>query len=113
MNDPRYKNGNKRRKYKARLKAMDSPCGICKGRFGPIHYDEPSDHMHPLSFVLDEIRPVSRWREFGYESARAAAEDWHNVQAAHWCCNAAKSNHVETDRIITNRRKGTVSDGDW
>ena len=55
MTNPRYANGNYRRKCRARFKAMDAPCGICKGRLGPIHYDEPSDSKHPLSFVIDEI----------------------------------------------------------
>lgn len=90
----RYKNGNLRRKHRARLKAMGCECGICKGRLGPIDYDAPSDYTHPLSFVVDEIYPISRWREFGYESARAAAEDWNNLQAAHWICNARKSNRL-------------------
>ena len=65
--NPRHANGNLRRKYRARLKAQGGPCGICGGRLGPIHYDEPSDARHPLSFVVDEIKPVSRWREFGYD----------------------------------------------
>lgn len=69
---------------------MGAPCGICKGRLGAIHYDEPSDSKHPLSFVIDEIRPISRWREYGYDSPQAAAQDWENVQAAHYCCNASK-----------------------
>ena len=62
MSNPRYSNGNLRRKYRARLKSIGAACGICSGRLGPIHYDEPSDSAHPLSFVIDEIRPVSRWR---------------------------------------------------
>ena len=60
MTNPRYANGALRRKHRARLKAMGAPCGICGGRLGPIHYDEPSDAAHPLSFVVDEIRPVAR-----------------------------------------------------
>ena len=94
MSNPRYSNGHLRRKYRARFKAMDAPCGICKGRFGPIHYDEPSDYKHPLSFVIDEIKPISRYKEFGYESKQAACHDWNNLQAAHYCCNAAKSDKV-------------------
>lgn len=90
MTNPRYKNGALRRRYRARLRAMGAPCGICGGRLGPIHYDEPSDAKHPLSFVIDEIRPVSRWREFSYPSPEAAARDWSNLQAAHWICNAKK-----------------------
>lgn len=80
------------------MKALDMPCGICRGRLGPIHYDEPSDAQHPLSFVIDEIRPISRYREFGYDSREAAAKDPDNLQAAHWICNARKSNHVEGER---------------
>lgn len=110
--NPRTQNGNLRRKNRTRLRAMGCECGICKGRLGAIHYDEPSDAMHPLSFVVDEIRPVSRWKEFGYPSARAAAEDWENLQAAHWICNQRKSNHLEGERkakkIFFNS-----SDGDW
>ena len=76
MVNPRYANGSLRRKHRARLKAMNCECGICHGRFGPIHYDEPSDAAHPLSFVVDEIKPIARWKQFGYASPRAAAEDW-------------------------------------
>ncbi len=111
--NPRYSNGNLRRKYRARLKAMGCECGICRGRLGPIHYDEPSDAKHPLSFVIDEIKPVSRYREFGYESKRAAAEDYANLQAAHYCCNLAKSNKVPGDKKINRSRLMIVSDGNW
>lgn len=90
--NPRYANGALRRKYRARLRAMGGPCGICHGRLGPIHYEEPSDSAHPLSFVIDEIKPVSKWRQFGYASPRAAAEDWDNLQPAHYFCNAQKGN---------------------
>ena len=111
--NPRSSNGNLRRKHRARLKAMGAPCGICHGRLGEIHYDEPSDSKHPLSFVIDEIKPISRWREFGYNSAREAAEDWNNLQAAHYCCNAAKSNKI----IDANKKmiawRGAPCDGKW
>lgn len=110
----RYANGTLRRKHRARLKAMGCECGICHGRYGPIHYDEPSDFKHPLSFVIDEIKPVSRWKEFGYPSARAAAEDWNNLQAAHYCCNAWKSNKVDFSvELLSKKKKKPISDGDW
>ena len=116
MGNPRYANGALRRKHRARLRAMGCECGICHGRFGPIHYDEPSDAQHPLSFVVDEIKPVSRWQEFGYPSARAAAEDWTNLQAAHYFCNAQKSNKTG-EKSSKNGSKITkspkISDGDW
>ena len=111
--NPRYKNGNMRRKYRARLKAMQAPCGICKGRLGEIHYDEPSDYLHPLSFVIDEIKPVSRWREFGYSSPQEAAMDWNNLQAAHYCCNQAKGNKMPTDKTVVRAQSARKLDGDW
>lgn len=110
--NPRHQNGNLRRKHRARLRAMDAPCGICRGRLGPIHYDEPSDAQHPLSFVIDEIRPVSRWKEFGYDSPAAAAQDWDNLQAAHWICNQKKSNRTELDGNIKKNFVNLV-DGEW
>lgn len=99
-NNPRYANGNRRRKYRARFKAMNAQCGICKGRLGPIRYDQPSDAKHPLSFVIDEIKPVSRWQEFGYASPADAAKDFDNLQAAHYCCNQAKGNKVGYTKMI-------------
>ena len=112
--NPRYANGNMRRKHRARLKAIGGECGICKGRLGPIHYDEPSDSDHPLSFVIDEIKPVSRWREFGYSSKEAAAQDWNNLQAAHYFCILAKSNRTLEEILRSHQRtKMNVKDGDW
>ena len=112
MNNPRSANGTLRRKHRARFKAMGAPCGICRGALGPIHYDEPSDSKHPLSFVIDEIRPISRWREFGYDSPEAAARDWSYLQAAHYCCNQSKGASVGAS---ARRSASTVSiiDGDW
>lgn len=108
-NNPRYSNGALRRKNRARFKAMGLPCHIC-GK--PIHYDEPSDYKHPLSFVIDEIIPVSRWKEAGYSSARQAAEDWNNLAPAHYCCNLAKGNKVP---LPGDRKEIPVNlpDGTW
>lgn len=109
--NPRSANGNLRRSQRNRLRLMAAPCGICHGRLGPIHYDEPSDAAHPLSFVIDEIRPISRYREFGYDSREEAAQDWENIQPAHYCCNSAKGNKTSFDsdpKILV-----FISDGDW
>ena len=111
MTNPRSANGNFRRKARRRFAAMAAPCSICRGRLGPIDYDAPSDSAHPLSFVIDEVRPVSRWREFGYASPAAAAQDWENLAPAHWVCNAAKGNKLifagEPQKLIN------LPDGDW
>ena len=113
--NPRSANGNFRRKMRARFKARGDPCSICKGRLGPIDYAAPSDARHPLSFVIDEVRPVSRWREFGYESPEAAARDVNNLAPAHWVCNAAKgakvnfcANGAENAPALVN-----LPDGSW
>ena len=90
---------------------MAAPCAICQGRLGPIHYDEPSDAAHPLSFVIDEIKPISRFAEFGYASKKEAAQDWENVQPAHYCCNAAKGNKLFSDG--DSKILAFISDGDW
>lgn len=107
--NPRHANGNLRRKNRARIKAMGLPCHIC-GK--PIHYDEPSDFQHPWSYVIDEVKPVSRWKEYGYESARACAEDFDNLKAAHYICNLMKSNKTQVDirKVV---RKVNVADGNW
>lgn len=91
---------------------MEAPCGICRGALGPIHYDEPSDSKHPLSFVIDEIRPISKWASYGYDSPEAAAQDFSNLQAAHWICNARKGNKTgdwqrQTMRLVI------PQDGKW
>lgn len=115
-NNPRYANGNLRRKHRARLRAMGCECGICHGRFGPIHYDEPSDVAHPLSFVVDEIKPVAKWKQFGYPSARAAAEDWDNLQAAHYFCNAQKRDKTASFSLDFGAKMTKIpkiTDGSW
>ena len=60
-------------------------CWICGY---PIRYDLHTPH--PLSFEYDHYYPVSRWREFGYPSARACALDPRNGRSAHRHCNAVR-----------------------
>lgn len=113
--NPRSKNGTLRRKYRARFRAMAAPCGICRGRLGPIRYDEPSDAAHPFSFVIDEIKPISRWKEFGYESPAQAAQDWGNVQAAHYVCNQQKGADMRPPSRVEKgiNRRSFKADGIW
>lgn len=112
MSNPRYANGNFRRKMRQRFKARGEPCSICRGRLGPIDYAAPSDAAHPLSFVIDEVRPVSRWREFGYDSPAAAAQDVENLAPAHYACNAAKGNKIFSSGGLA-KMKINLPDGEW
>lgn len=116
--NPRYKNGYLRRKHRQRLKAMQAECGICKGRLGRIHYEEPSDSKHPLSFVIDEIIPISKYQIAGYNSKEEAAQDPSNIQAAHYVCNQMKGNKLnyslqESECNNKKQYKPIKQDGDW
>ena len=113
VSNPRYSNGNIRRKHRARFKAMAEPCGICGGALGPIHYDEPSDAKHPLSFVIDEIIPISKATRFGYESREKAAEDWNNLQPAHYICNLRTRDHLGPASQNAVKASTHLLDGDW
>ena len=118
--NPRRANGTLRNKHRARLKALGLPCAICGGA---IHYGEPSDSAHPLSFVIDERLPVSRFAEFGYSSREEAAQDWNNLQPAHYACNLRKKNKTNQELIINEQKRysagaekavlGWSSDGAW
>lgn len=112
-NNPRYANGNLRRKHRARIRAMALPCAIC-GQ--PIDYDAPSDARHPRSFVIDEIVPVSRYKEAGYASREQAAQDWNNLQAVHYACNSLKSAHTMREIMMAQSIKAPTPnepDGEW
>lgn len=110
--NPRRQNGHRRNKNRARIKARGDACYLC-GR--PIDYDRV-DVTDPLSWVVDEVIPVSRWQEFGYPSPRAVAEDFNNLRAAHRICNARKSNKtIEELRCKPKARKRAyvALDGEW
>jgi hypothetical protein len=84
--NPRHANGNARRKLRARIKAMGEPCWIC-GK--PIDYSlgmvaDPRTgrtRPHPMSFVVDEVVPVSKG---------GSPLDMANCRPAHWMCNARR-----------------------
>ena len=98
--NPRYSNGSLRRHQREYWRSLGLPCALCGH---PIDYDlgmvtnlkTGRRTPHPMSFVIDEIRPVSRWAEFGYTSPEEAALDVDNQQPAHWICNARKGNRTE------------------
>lgn len=95
--NPRRSNGTQRTRQRNYWKARGLPCGIC-GQ--PIDYSlgmvtdaqTGKRRMHPMAFVIDEIVPVSRWREGGYNSPEACALDISNQRPAHYICNARRGN---------------------
>lgn len=70
------RNGSRRRKLRARVKAMGLPCAICGA---PIDYSLPP--LDPMSYELDEIVPVS---------LGGSELEFSNVQPAHRLCNQRK-----------------------
>lgn len=92
---------------------MGAECGICKGTLGAIDYEAKSDAKHPLSFVIDEIIPISKAVWHGYDRREDAVKDWSNLQAAHWICNARKSNKTNYTISKPYQARLTILDGDW
>jgi len=108
--DPRRANGSARNKNRRRLRAEGRPCWICRefGRTGIIDYSLP--HLHPMAFEVDELCPVSKWREGGYSSPEACANDYANLAAAHRCCNQWRSNKsVDEVRALARGEKSKAS----
>lgn len=82
--NPRNANGNARRKLRERWRAIGAPCGICGH---PIDYSlgmvtkGGKRKPHPMSFVVDEIVPVSKGGD---------PLSFENTRPAHWICNARR-----------------------
>lgn len=84
--NPRYANGNARTKLRNRWRSLGEPCGIC-GK--PIDYSlgmvvdsrTGKRRPHPMSFVVDEIVPVSKGGD---------PLSFENTRPAHWICNARR-----------------------
>jgi len=96
--NPRRGNSSLRNTLRERMRSRGLPCAIC-GR--PIDYDLPSRVRlggrwvySDWAFELDEIWPVSKWREGGYDSPEACANDPENHQPTHRICNRMKGNKV-------------------
>ena len=94
MGNPRKSNGNARRKLRDRMRAVGDPCWLC-GK--PIDYSlgmvrDPKTgraRPHPMSFVIDEVIPVSKV---------GSPLEWGNVKPAHWICNARRGDGTRTRR---------------
>lgn len=88
--NPRKANGSRRRKIRARWRAIGAPCALC-GRaidYGLGMVVDPwtgKRRPHPMSFVVDEIVPVSKGGD---------PLDFTNTQPAHWICNARRGDRT-------------------
>ena len=84
--NPRRANGSRRDAIRARWKAIGAPCWIC-GKQIDYSLGMVTDHVtgkrrpHPMSFVVDEVVPVSKGGE---------PLDFENTRPAHWICNARR-----------------------
>ena len=86
--NPRKANGSARKKIRDRWRAIGDPCHLC-GK--PIDYSlgmvtdarTGKRHPHPMSFVVDEIVPVSKG---------GSPFTMENTRPAHWICNARRGN---------------------
>lgn len=84
MGNPRRANGARRDSIRARWRSIGDPCHICHH---PIDYTlgmvevNGKRRPHPMSFVVDEIVPVSKGGD---------PLDFANTRPAHWICNARR-----------------------
>ena len=82
--NPRRANGARRDSIRARWRAIGAPCWICGH---PIDYSlgmvtvNGKRRPHPMSFVVDEVVPVSKGGD---------PLDFDNTRPAHWICNARR-----------------------
>lgn len=92
------------------MAAKGEPCHLCKR---PIDYSLPAGD--PWSFELDEIVPVSRYREGGYETAEQCAQDPANHAPTHRICNQLKGNKMpyEIEEATPTGLLPCISKTDW
>ena len=93
--NPRRANGAARDAIRARWRAIGDPCHIC-GK--PIDYSlgmvrdavSGKKRPHPMSFVVDEIVPVSKG---------GSPLEFENTRPAHWVCNARRGDGTRKKTI--------------
>lgn len=94
--NPRRANGSARDAIRARWRAIGDPCHLC-GK--PINYElgmvtdkaTGKKRPHPMSFVVDEIVPVSKG---------GSPLDFANTRPAHWVCNARRGDGTKRKATI-------------
>lgn len=100
----RRSNGYRRTANRNRMIAEGRGCWICRafGRPDAIDYSLPP--RHPLSFELDELVPVSKYRLGGYPTPEACALDYANNDATHRCCNNWRKGKTVAEVLAIARR---------
>lgn len=89
--------------------ASSDVCAICGGEVDK----SLAGTTHPLAPEVDEIVPVSRWYEGGYDSPTACALDPHNVRLVHRVCNIRRG-AATAGRTPANTRGASVRlSRDW
>lgn len=85
MTNPRYANGHRRRKLRARVLASETHCALCGG-----WVDKTLPPTDPGAPEVDEKIPVS----LGGDPLKRS-----NVQLAHRLCNQRKGNRTTTGHV--------------
>ena len=106
--NPRYANGNARRKLRERyLRERPNPCPLCGQE---IDYDAPyyihvngKRTVNPYAFVIDEIEPVSK----GGNPYRRSS-----TQAVHAHCNWEKSDKSMAE-FMGDKKPSVKRSRDW
>ena len=94
--NPRYANGNARRKARRIMASRGDVCHICGL---PIDYSLPA--LHPYSFEIDELVPIS----YG-----GSPYDLDNLAASHRICNERRGNKLinNVNKTSTQQLKRSV-----
>jgi len=100
--NPRYADYQGRVNTRRWLRSQGRPCWICVafGKSGTIDYSLPA--LHPFSFEVDELVPVSKG---GSPTSRS------NVDATHRCCNEWRGNRSVAE-VLELARKSKASSAD-
>lgn len=89
--NPRYANGHRRRRLRARVLATETYCAWSHCEWPDDPVDKTLHWNHPLAPEVDEIIPVSRG---GDPLARS------NVRLMHRICNQRRGNGTRTPRVV-------------
>lgn len=102
--NPRYANGNARRKLRKRLLDTTTVCALCGGPLpnkDELKHMDPSDPRYP---VVDEIMPICRGGD-------PLSKD--NTQLVHRICNARKGSKIIINKKLLQNKKPVKTSHKW